>query len=128
MTTDVPVTQGSGILCYVGEFPNYEAQPCSINQTTCSYIRTNGEKEYVNCYDPTKNDGRFYTNACFENMDIDDGRGHLLHGTICVCDEDDLCNEDYFKSNGARSVKTYFLVLVTNVLLSTLLVYRRVSE
>jgi len=98
VTTDHPVTDGSGILCYVGEYPNYEATPCARNQTTCSYFLTKDGNEFVDCYDPSENDGKYYTDACFENIAMDDGHGDEVQGKFCVCDglKDDLCNEDYF--------------------------------
>ena len=84
---------------------------------------TSEGKEYVDCYDPSKNDGKYYTNACFENVDIDDGHGHAVHGKFCVCDgeKDDLCNEDYFKNrpdNGARTTTlNLFMMSIFSVVL-----------
>merc|ERR1711936_345126 len=115
VSTEVPVTDGSGILCYVGEYPDYEARQCRRNETTCSYLQTS-DREYVDCYDPSKNNGKYQSDSCAENVDIDDAHGHLAHGRFCVCDgkKDDLCNGDYLKNkpeNAAAAIQISLLVI-----------------
>merc|ERR1712179_541377 len=92
-------------------------------QTTRSYLLTSDGEEYGNCYDPTKNDGKYYTDACFENVDIDDAHGHLKHGKFCVCDgeKDDLCNEDYFKHRPDNGVTSLTHSLLCSLLFSMVL-------
>ena len=38
MSTPVPVTDGSGILCWVGEGDDLEASQCFHNQNMCGYL------------------------------------------------------------------------------------------
>jgi len=106
VTTDHPVTDGSGLLCYSGEFPTYQTAECLKNQTMCSYLLSDDGTEYVDCYDISKNSNSYYTQGCFENVDVD-SHGHSVHGKFCICENDDLCNGDYFKNkpeNGAKNV------------------------
>jgi len=123
VTTDHPVTDGSGIICYGGKYPNISVDNCARNETTCSYLLTSDGEEYGSCYDPTKNDGKYYTDACFENVDIDDAHGHLKHGKFCVCDgeKDDLCNEDYFKHRPDNGVTCLTQSLISLLLFSMIL-------
>ena len=89
----------------------------------CSYLLTDNTEEFVNCYDPALNKGKYATNArtaCWENVDVDDGHGtgQTMTGKFCVCDgKNDLCNEDFFihkPENGASVVviNIAFFVLI----------------
>jgi len=98
VTTPVPVTPGSGILCYEGEWPDIESTECFHHQSMCGYLLTDGGKERGTCYDPQSNNGQFYTPGCFSDVDVQNG-DHKDHGRFCICDgdEEDLCNGDFFK-------------------------------
>ena len=47
VTTDVPVTDGSGVLCYKGTTDNYEATYCRRNETMCAFFGVEGGGELV---------------------------------------------------------------------------------
>ena len=47
VTTDVPVTDGSGVLCYKGTSQNYEATYCKRNETMCAFFGVDGGGELV---------------------------------------------------------------------------------
>ena len=47
VTTNVPVTDGSGVLCYRGTADNYEATYCKKNETMCAYLGVDGGSQLV---------------------------------------------------------------------------------
>ena len=49
VTTDVPVTDGSGVLCYKGNAANnnYEATYCRRNETMCAFFDVGGGSQLV---------------------------------------------------------------------------------
>lgn len=47
VTTDVPVTDGSGVLCYKGTPDNYEATYCRKNETMCAFFDVDGGSPMV---------------------------------------------------------------------------------
>merc|ERR1712219_10560 len=65
VTTDVPVTDGSGVLCYKGTADNYEATYCKRNETMCAYFGVDGGGELLDCYDPYKHNSTFNAEACY---------------------------------------------------------------
>ena len=47
VTTNVPVTDGSGVLCYRATADNYEATYCKKNETMCAYMQVDSGGEMV---------------------------------------------------------------------------------
>ena len=67
----------------------------------CSYFLNSKGEEFVDCFDPTTNDGQFYATGCYKDVSVEDEMGHKQKGKFCICNGDrhDLCNEDYMKKS-----------------------------
>ena len=104
------MTDGGDWLCYVGEVPDVLASKCQKHQWKCGYLLTDKGHEHGSCFDPSSNSGEFYTDGCYNDVDVEmDEDSH--HGRFCVCDPqgDDLCNEDFFK-NGPNGSAVQFTI------------------
>lgn len=112
VTTVVPATDGSGLLCYSGDQDNHEVKPCSRHETTCMGY-TQGGNTIANCYDPQTNDGKFNTDGCWDNVDIEQTEDHGK-GTLCLCSEEDLCNQKYLSGKAASLTLPSFLILIAS--------------
>ena len=68
MTTPVPVTDGSGVLCYTGspQAGDLESSFCHHGQSMCSYLLTQDGTERGGCFDPTSNNGNFPAAGCYD--------------------------------------------------------------
>jgi len=112
VTTDVPVTDGSGVLCYKGTTDNYEATYCKKNETMCAFFGVSDGRELLDCYDPYKHNSTFNAEACYSDTDLE-WDNQLEHGKFCVCDgvKNDLCNEDFFR--GGSSAISHTISLLT---------------
>merc|ERR1712158_106095 len=71
VTTDVPVTDGSGVLCYKGTTDNYEATYCKKNETMCAFFGVSDGRELLDCYDPYKHNSTFNAEACYSDTDLE---------------------------------------------------------
>ena len=120
VTTPVPVTEGSGLLCYVGKVPHYDSTECKAHQTMCSYLLNQDGEEILDCYDPTNNNGEFYAAGCYDNVSVEDEMGHTEKGKFCICDGDrkDLCNEDYMKQDPDSGASTLRLTTLAVAVLT----------
>ncbi|XP_023337699.1 uncharacterized protein LOC111708524 [Eurytemora carolleeae] len=114
VTTDVPVTGGSGLLCYSGTFDNYEAKPCAESETLC--MGFSGGQGTFDCYDPQTNDALFVTNGCWDGVDIEQTQDSTV-GRLCLCSDEPLCNERFKDQPGGAGY-----ILLNPVFVPTLIV------
>jgi len=120
VTTDKPVTPGSGVLCYRGAAPDQLTSYCASHETMCSYMATDDGKQLGDCYDPHKNNGTYNEEKCYSDVVTEMG-DNTVRGKFCVCDGtagNDLCNGPYFSSGASPSVAAAFALTFTLILIS----------
>jgi len=99
VTTVVPVTDGSDLLCYSGDDKNYEAKPCARSETMCMGFST-PLGTILDCYDPKSNDETYISEGCWNGVDIEQTQD-TTKGKLCLCSSGQLCNKEFLGTSGA---------------------------